>query len=68
MTKKPKPPSLPIRPHTYVPDYSEAEDWQGNRPCAGCGMPKDNRVHDYTPPAGVSEVESRRIGEGGGQT
>lgn len=61
--RKQKPPSLPIRPHTYMPDLAEAADWKGERPCAGCHMPKGSRVHDYKPPGHASEVERRRVGE-----
>ena len=63
MSKAPRPPDLPIRPHTFVPDFSEPADHKGNRLCAGCSMPKDNRVHDYTPP---KDNSARIIGEGEG--
>jgi len=59
---KPKPPVLPIRPHTYVPDFAEPPDWEGKRRCAGCSLPEDNRVHDFTP---TPDNAARIIGEGG---
>lgn len=65
MTAKKKDPVLPIRPHTYLPDVSEAPDWKGKRMCAGCHLPEDNRVHDYKQPKDV--VSDRIIGEGEGE-
>jgi hypothetical protein len=61
MTKQ-KPPSLPIRPHTYVADLAEAADWEGNRLCMGCHLPERSRVHDYKPP---KDNSARIIGESG---
>lgn len=60
MSKKPPAPKLPIRPHTYVPDFGGPVDWEGNLRCAGCSMPEKSRVHDYKAPA---DNAARIIGE-----
>lgn len=60
MTAKKKDPVLPIRPHTYTPDFAQPADWRGNRLCSGCSLPKDNRVHDFKP---AKDNSARIIGE-----
>lgn len=62
MSRKNTAPKLPIRPHAYVPDFAAPTDHNGRRPCAGCSMWKENRVHDFKAPK--DESATRILGEG----
>jgi len=62
MAKERPPPTIPVRPHTYIPDVAAPTDWRGERSCMGCHLPKENRVHDYKAPKHDTD---RIIGESG---